>query len=189
MAYTQASIKAPCSKFGTGLKLFQPDRFKKGQNPGCPGCITFMIKYFQVKQYLIFKKLFYETCLLHYIKRCMPCPQVSLLYLFIFVDDLVSDYQFTFNLSKREDKFYTQINFMNIPSAVSYCYILYRHTHILALSFSLQFSSPIYRIRVWGYVITVTFALKLMISAGFNFHQFISLIINFSSIHSLLLKH
>lgn len=31
--------------------------------------------------------------------------------------DLASDYQFTFNLSKREDKFYTQINFMNIPLA------------------------------------------------------------------------
>ena len=30
---------------------------------------------------------------------------------------LVTDYQFTFNLSKKDDKFYTQINFMNIPSA------------------------------------------------------------------------
>ncbi|XP_021361114.1 attractin-like isoform X3 [Mizuhopecten yessoensis] len=31
--------------------------------------------------------------------------------------DLVTDYQFTFNLSKRDDKYYTQINFMNIPSS------------------------------------------------------------------------
>ncbi|XP_056005895.1 attractin-like protein 1 isoform X1 [Ostrea edulis] len=31
--------------------------------------------------------------------------------------NLVTDYQFTFNLSKSEDKSYTQINFMNIPSS------------------------------------------------------------------------
>lgn len=31
--------------------------------------------------------------------------------------NLVTDYQFTFNLSKKEDKPYTQINFMNIPSS------------------------------------------------------------------------
>ncbi|XP_063432339.1 attractin-like protein 1 isoform X2 [Mytilus trossulus] len=30
---------------------------------------------------------------------------------------LVTDYQFTFNLSKKDDRFYTQINFMNIPQA------------------------------------------------------------------------
>jgi hypothetical protein len=40
------------------------------------------------------------------------------IYVFI-IDHLVTDYQFTFNLSKKDDKFYTQINFMNIPSAVS----------------------------------------------------------------------
>nr|XP_022341694.1 attractin-like protein 1 isoform X2 [Crassostrea virginica] len=31
--------------------------------------------------------------------------------------NLVTDYQFTFNLSKPEDKHYTQINFMNIPAS------------------------------------------------------------------------
>ena len=36
-----------------------------------------------------------------------------------FPDDLKTDYQFTFNLSKREDDHYTGINFMNIPSSVS----------------------------------------------------------------------
>ena len=30
-------------------------------------------------------------------------------------DDLTIDYQFTFNLSKKEDRFYTQINFRNSP--------------------------------------------------------------------------
>ena len=29
--------------------------------------------------------------------------------------DLTTDYQFTFNLSKEDDKYYTQINFMNTP--------------------------------------------------------------------------
>ncbi len=32
------------------------------------------------------------------------------------VDDLQIDYQFTFNLSKPEDRHYTQINFRNSPS-------------------------------------------------------------------------
>lgn len=31
-------------------------------------------------------------------------------------DDLTIDYQFTFNLSKKEDKHFTQINFRNIPT-------------------------------------------------------------------------
>ncbi len=35
------------------------------------------------------------------------------------LDDLTTDYQFTFNLSKEDDRFYTQINFMNIPHTVS----------------------------------------------------------------------
>jgi len=30
-------------------------------------------------------------------------------------DDLTIDYQFTFNLSKKEDRHYTQINFKNSP--------------------------------------------------------------------------
>ena len=37
----------------------------------------------------------------------------------VFTDNLVTDYQFTFNLSKPEDKHYTQINFMNIPASVT----------------------------------------------------------------------
>jgi hypothetical protein len=32
-----------------------------------------------------------------------------------FSDDLTIDYQFTFNLSKKEDRHYTQINFKNSP--------------------------------------------------------------------------
>lgn len=39
-------------------------------------------------------------------------------YNYNITDNLVTDYQFTFNLSKKEDKPYTQINFMNIPSSV-----------------------------------------------------------------------
>ncbi|WAR22177.1 ATRN1-like protein [Mya arenaria] len=34
--------------------------------------------------------------------------------------DLRTDYQFTFNLSKNDDKHYTGINFMNIPQAISF---------------------------------------------------------------------
>lgn len=33
----------------------------------------------------------------------------------MFLDDLTIDYQFTFNLSKKEDRHYTQINFRNSP--------------------------------------------------------------------------
>lgn len=32
-----------------------------------------------------------------------------------FADELTIDYQFTFNLSKKEDRHYTQINFRNSP--------------------------------------------------------------------------
>lgn len=32
-----------------------------------------------------------------------------------FADDLTIDYQFTFNLSKKEDRHFTQINFKNSP--------------------------------------------------------------------------
>ena len=39
-----------------------------------------------------------------------------------FTDDLRTDYQFTFNLSKNEDRHYTGINFMNIPMSVSRLY-------------------------------------------------------------------
>ncbi len=40
--------------------------------------------------------------------------------MFLFYsDDLATDYQFTFNLSKPDDRHYTQINFMNIPHTVS----------------------------------------------------------------------
>ena len=35
---------------------------------------------------------------------------------FIFLDDLAVDYQFTFNLSKKEDRHFTQINFRNSPT-------------------------------------------------------------------------
>lgn len=35
-------------------------------------------------------------------------------------DNLRTDYQFTFNLSKPDDQYYTGINFMNIPVAVSF---------------------------------------------------------------------
>jgi hypothetical protein len=38
-----------------------------------------------------------------------------LIYFFFFTDDLTIDYQFTFNLSKKEDRHYTQINFKNSP--------------------------------------------------------------------------
>lgn len=34
---------------------------------------------------------------------------------FLFSDELTIDYQFTFNLSKKEDRHYTQINFRNSP--------------------------------------------------------------------------
>lgn len=34
----------------------------------------------------------------------------------IVSDDLTIDYQFTFNLSKKEDRHYTQINFRSAPS-------------------------------------------------------------------------
>lgn len=33
-----------------------------------------------------------------------------------FLDELQIDYQFTFNLSKREDQYYTKINFRNTPN-------------------------------------------------------------------------
>lgn len=36
-------------------------------------------------------------------------------YLFSFSDDLAIDYQFTFNLSKKEDRHYRAINFKNSP--------------------------------------------------------------------------
>lgn len=36
-------------------------------------------------------------------------------YLIYVSDDLTIDYQFTFNLSKKEDRHYTQINFRNSP--------------------------------------------------------------------------
>lgn len=35
---------------------------------------------------------------------------------FFFIDDLTIDYQFTFNLSKKDDLRFTQINFQNSPS-------------------------------------------------------------------------
>lgn len=35
--------------------------------------------------------------------------------IFFFSDDLTIDYQFTFNLSKKDDRYYTQINFKNSP--------------------------------------------------------------------------
>ena len=38
----------------------------------------------------------------------------NLLFVY-FLDDLTIDYQFTFNLSKKEDRHYTQINFKNSP--------------------------------------------------------------------------
>jgi len=34
----------------------------------------------------------------------------------LFLDDLTIDYQFTFNLSKKDDLRFTQINFQNSPS-------------------------------------------------------------------------
>lgn len=34
---------------------------------------------------------------------------------FLLLDDLTIDYQFTFNLSKKEDRHFTQINFRNSP--------------------------------------------------------------------------
>lgn len=38
----------------------------------------------------------------------------------IFVlDTLATDYQYTFDLSKKSDAYLTQINFVNIPEAVS----------------------------------------------------------------------
>lgn len=46
------------------------------------------------------------------------CKYDKLIYNYNITDNLVTDYQFTFNLSKKEDKPYTQINFMNIPSSV-----------------------------------------------------------------------
>lgn len=33
-----------------------------------------------------------------------------------FSDELQIDYQFTFNLSKKEDQYYTKINFRNTPN-------------------------------------------------------------------------
>lgn len=36
-------------------------------------------------------------------------------FFFSLSDDLTIDYQFTFNLSKKEDRHYTQINFRNAP--------------------------------------------------------------------------
>lgn len=35
---------------------------------------------------------------------------------YLFTDELTIDYQFTFNLSKKEDRHYTQINFRNSPT-------------------------------------------------------------------------
>ncbi len=43
-----------------------------------------------------------------------------------FTDNLQIDFQFTFNLSKEDDKHYTQINFMNTPPAVSSCTLVYK---------------------------------------------------------------
>ena len=37
------------------------------------------------------------------------------LIFYFFTDDLTIDYQFTFNLSKKDDRHYTQINFKNSP--------------------------------------------------------------------------
>lgn len=42
--------------------------------------------------------------------------RLSFLLLFCFIDDLTIDYQFTFNLSKKDDLRFTQINFQNSPS-------------------------------------------------------------------------
>jgi hypothetical protein len=38
---------------------------------------------------------------------------------FIFADKLTTDYSFTFNLTREENKYITRINFMNMPSGVS----------------------------------------------------------------------
>lgn len=40
----------------------------------------------------------------------------SIITFLFFVDDLTIDYQFTFNLSKKDDLRFTQINFQNSPS-------------------------------------------------------------------------
>ena len=48
--------------------------------------------------------------------------QVNQRFDICFTDDLRTDYQFTFNLSKNEDRHYTGINFMNIPMSVSRLY-------------------------------------------------------------------
>ena len=37
---------------------------------------------------------------------------------YFLADELQIDYQFTFNLSKKEDRHYTQINFRNSPSKI-----------------------------------------------------------------------
>lgn len=34
----------------------------------------------------------------------------------MFLDELTIDYQFTFNLSKKDDRHYRQINFKNSPT-------------------------------------------------------------------------
>ena len=48
-------------------------------------------------------------------------------------DDLTTDYQFTFNLSKDEDRFYTRINFMNIPAKVNDLSLLYQMIIIIII--------------------------------------------------------
>lgn len=44
-----------------------------------------------------------------------PSIVVFFITMFYFADDLTIDYQFTFNLSKKEDRHFTQINFRNSP--------------------------------------------------------------------------
>jgi len=46
-------------------------------------------------------------------------------------DNLRTDYQFTFNLSKPDDNYYTGINFMNIPVAV--CISINMYLQILCM--------------------------------------------------------
>lgn len=63
-------------------------------------------QYLEYQVYSIDKFVTLSSCILLF----------GIQYKVLFSDDLTVDYQFTFNLSKKEERHYTQINFRNTPS-------------------------------------------------------------------------